>query len=303
MGPDDGLRRLVRIALSGVAPLVLAACVVLLDLVGVSNTGADLHDLFLTTALCGASSMALIETVKRLSAVRAAFQLRLVRAELLRLGMARAVELPSFRAAELDRRGLEQQVALLRSESLALADYLRNVIADQVLVPLGLGRIDSAFNLPVEQLMPQLADVLALVRLDQGSERWVPRGWFDDRNPIGPRLVDVMFRPLGLPRDSVRPGVDSHSVYVNDDSDQGRITDRITSRFLEQLQIRVGNRWRHYVRATAAWVAGALGLAIAYWGPGDVLVSRATPIAALAVGGFLAWLARDLTAAVERWRR
>jgi hypothetical protein len=287
---DKSLRpRLVRAVLSGVAPLLLAAAVVIVDPFVASDRKVDLHSLLFTTVLCGVGAMVLIETVKRLLGVRSAFQLQLVRADLLRLAHERTAEVSRRLAVDAE----DQTSANARLEG--AVEY---AIHEQVLVPMGLGRIDSAFNLPVEQMVPQLADVLALASLRANPD--AHGVYAAELNQIaevsGPDLTDLLFRSeVSDSRNSTRDYLDRPDV--------SRAAERVMSRFLEQLQIRVGNRWRHYVRASAAWVSGSLGLAVAAWAPPDVLVSSATPIAALLGGGFLAWFARDLTAAVERWRR
>lgn len=63
-----------------------------------------------------------------------------------------------------------------------------------------------------------------------------------------------------------------------------------------------GYRWRNYVRSTAMWLSGLFGIAI-------VEASRVTGpdrgldiLAALLVGGFFSWFARDITASIERLR-
>ncbi len=70
---------------------------------------------------------------------------------------------------------------------------------------------------------------------------------------------------------------------------------------LDQLQISVADRWRRYVQGTALWLSGAYGLALGYLlnMPGRSVYV----IAGLFIGGFFAWLARDLAGGIERWRR
>jgi len=70
---------------------------------------------------------------------------------------------------------------------------------------------------------------------------------------------------------------------------------------LDQLQISVGDRWRRYVQGTALWLSGAYGLALGYLL--DMPGRSVYVIAGLFIGGFFAWLARDLAGGVERWRR
>jgi hypothetical protein len=72
---------------------------------------------------------------------------------------------------------------------------------------------------------------------------------------------------------------------------------------VDALQIAVGEGWRRYVRSTAVLVSGLLGLALARFADLDPSAIGAYVLAALLLGGFLAWFLRDVTAVVERWRR
>jgi hypothetical protein len=80
------------------------------------------------------------------------------------------------------------------------------------------------------------------------------------------------------------------------------VGDQISSA-IDQLQIRLAGRWRHYLRVTAWWLAGVVALLLALLAPGLGVDSAVYVLAALALGGFFAWLARDVTAAVEGLRR
>jgi hypothetical protein len=71
---------------------------------------------------------------------------------------------------------------------------------------------------------------------------------------------------------------------------------------IDQLQISVGHRWRRYVRATAVWLSGLIGIAIVEASHVSNTARGLDILAALLVGGFVAWFTRDVAALVERLR-
>jgi hypothetical protein len=132
------------------------------------------------------------------------------------------------------------------------------------------------FNLPIEQLVAQirLAADVAIVNPQQhrallvalaGSESL----WLD--------VEDNSVQQLELAH-QVRAGIDA-------------------------LQISIGESWRRYVRALAVSISGLVGLLLASFAGIEGRAGEIYVLASLVLGGFFAWLARDLTAAVERWRR
>jgi hypothetical protein len=71
---------------------------------------------------------------------------------------------------------------------------------------------------------------------------------------------------------------------------------------VDQLQITLGERWRRYVQSAAVWISGAYGIALARATVEPLTGEGRFVIAAVILGGPLAWLFRDLAAAVERAR-
>jgi len=141
--------------------------------------------------------------------------------------------------------------------------------------------VGGAFNLPAEQLSAQVA--AAAERASQESARYE-------------ELILALCPSLS--RDDLR-SMQRHR------ADRGAGPDpavdlpyRIASA-IDQLQIRLGGRWRHYLQITAWSLTGPIALLLA--------VAEETPatfvLAALVFGGFFAWLARDLSAIAERLRR
>ena len=72
---------------------------------------------------------------------------------------------------------------------------------------------------------------------------------------------------------------------------------------VDALHIDVGEGWRNYVRGTAIWLSGSVGLVTVLWSDVNGRDAGAYMLSSLLLGGFLAWVLRDLAAAVERWRR
>lgn len=71
---------------------------------------------------------------------------------------------------------------------------------------------------------------------------------------------------------------------------------------IDRLQATLGYRWRNYVRSTAMWLSGLFGIAIVEASRVTGLERGLDILAALLVGGFFSWLARDITASIERLR-
>ena len=71
---------------------------------------------------------------------------------------------------------------------------------------------------------------------------------------------------------------------------------------IDQLQVSVGHRWRRYVRSAAVGLSGLIGIAIVEASLVPTRQRGLDILAALLVGGFVAWFARDVAALVERLR-
>jgi hypothetical protein len=70
---------------------------------------------------------------------------------------------------------------------------------------------------------------------------------------------------------------------------------------IDSLQLAVGERWRRSIQAASVLAAALAGLLIQLAHPSETRWLYVT--AAVLIGGPLAWTIRDLTAAIERWRR
>lgn len=154
----------------------------------------------------------------------------------------------------------------------------------QLLKALSMSRSESAaaiFDLPIEQLSAQISSAadFALTKPDEfkrflsrltneKSEKSVPAS---PAEPKGTAISDLDLHYY------VRAGIDS-------------------------LQATVGYRWRNYVRTTAMWLSGLFGVVIVEASSVPARERGLDVLASLVIGGFISWLARDITAAIERLR-
>jgi hypothetical protein len=127
------------------------------------------------------------------------------------------------------------------------------------------------FDLPIEQLCAQVSGAADLALESPNGE------YVDFLNSLaGKSLTDARGNQIQSSH-SIRAGID-------------------------QLQVSVGHRWRAYIRATAVWLSGLIGIAIVVASPSPAHQRGLDILAAVLVGGFISWFARDITAVVERLR-
>jgi len=127
----------------------------------------------------------------------------------------------------------------------------------------GRAGVASVFNLPPEQLTGQIGQLVE-----------VP---LDEHPPAAPHLMRALATG-DRPETAVPVAID-------------------------QLHVILIGRWRHYLQATTWWLSGAVGLVVAMTHVVPSVNSGTQVMAALVLGGFFAWLTRDIVAAVERLRR
>jgi hypothetical protein len=72
---------------------------------------------------------------------------------------------------------------------------------------------------------------------------------------------------------------------------------------LDAFEASLAFRWQRMLRLSACALAGACGLVTATFSGADIGAVAVSTGAAFVFGGFFAWLARDLVAVVEGWRR
>jgi hypothetical protein len=143
----------------------------------------------------------------------------------------------------------------------------------------GRSRFADVFNLPAEQLTAQIAMVTD--QLIQQQRASAP-------------LLEVLIS-AGL-----ESRIDTETVASTEEI-WSAVSFEVSAA-IDQLQIYLAGRWRHYLQLTSWWLAGGFGLALAASHVINVNALAAT-IVALVAGGFVAWFARDLTAIAEGLRR
>ncbi|MCX5061399.1 hypothetical protein OOK12_31050 [Streptomyces sp. NBC_00452] len=156
----------------------------------------------------------------------------------------------------------------------------------------GTDRSTYATDLPIEQLVAQISTAVDIALTRPSRYRFLLACLAGDKN-----LSKLLNDGGGSPTDDEgaadgEGATAAMSVYYMQRVQAG----------VDQLQVSVGERWRHYVQATAVWVSGAYGVALSSAGSSWDARPRYI-IAALIIGGPLAWILRDITAVIERWRR
>lgn len=270
---------------SGLLPAVFAGYILLVALVALPvlhPAGPVPLARFVGSVLFSAvAAMALLETVKRLLPLRGAYNRRQVAVWLReRYPEQGAVCMGQLiRAMDLDepiRRQLEStdpQLDLIVGRAWERVGFLGP----------GLGGV---FNLPAEQFSAQVA---------AAAERAV-------RDPA--RYQELLLALcVGMDRDALA------GLYPGGEPDDVRRREAVAdveyriATAIDQLQIRLAGRWRHYLQATAWWLTGLVALLLALIDRTPAVHSATLVVVALLFGGFFAWLARDVSAVVERLRR
>jgi hypothetical protein len=157
------------------------------------------------------------------------------------------------------------------------------------------------FDLPTEQLCAQIsiAADLAMSRPNDFAELLLAL-----TGPSGLKQIDALAQPsLVL--------ADGHIIREPDEDNLEPVYDNMAYPLVSQgvrtgvdlLQISLGQRWRRGIQWSAVIVSGGLGVVAAFLLREPVTTQVLLGVAALVLGGFFAWLVRDLVAIVERARR
>jgi len=137
--------------------------------------------------------------------------------------------------------------------------------------------VRRVFNLPTEQLTAQISAAV-------------------DRALLEPSRYPALFTALaGAPITDTR-----------DENDEGRaeyLRAQSVRAGVDQLQIVLGESWRRNLQGAALWIAGAFGLLFGSASAVDDGAEARYVLAAILLGGSIAWIVRDIVAVVERARR
>ena len=265
--------------------------------------------LLAVAALTGTASMAIVQVAKNLFNLRGLYQERQIRQWLADRGSDHDYRSFSQLLEGLGLKAASQ--ALNKGEAQPTPDT--GTTSPQTTKwrwPLDVDRAEVRrfFGLPIEQLTPQIGAVaelasaegnrLALLKSLAGKSGWPKIDQFAARTS-GPSPTPAAGQPAAQ-----TGGQPVAQTGQEDEEVELRLElAHLIRGGLDQLQVSIGERWRHYARATAAWLSGALALIMSYvvhLSPG---VRTVSVLSALILGGFFSWLARDLVAVVERIRR
>ncbi|MGR6962974.1 hypothetical protein ACU610_00690 [Geodermatophilus sp. URMC 61] len=181
--------------------------------------------------------------------------------------------------------------------------------------PYGLRAELAWYDVPLEQLIAQMGGIaekeLLALEADSGSSdtRQVPAllGALTKMEEM--QLTTSMPVPAPtLPSQySIRRRRDEPMTmeYREVPGDEAEVRARLEAA-LDELQIVIGARWRRCLRLSGCLLAACItyiAIAVAYYPQGDGAALLPFLPSAFILGGFISWLARDLVAAVERWRR
>jgi hypothetical protein len=267
--------KLLTTMLATTLPLLMATLIVFYAFVAADVSYADkgvmspvcsqVRNLLWFGAFSGVLSMALVEVAKRLFGIRGLYQRRQIRQWFVERSDPSGGQ--SAFAELLVAVGLNKAEGSQRQQK---RSGLKRLRFEQDL--------ERFFDLPMEQLAAQVSDAVEVAITNPREYRSMLAGLGAPPNDYGAKgggLTHEVERNLAL---SARAGIDA-------------------------LQISVGERWRRYVRSTAVWVSGAVGVLLTRYGDFTEASRPTFILTALFLGGAVAWSARDVSAGLEKWRR
>lgn len=252
------------------------------------SVSAKVGDLLSFGLLCGLMSYATVEVTKRLTTARGRFQASVVW-RWMAAGIAGATR--GLEGAPPPSYPFSQLVLSLAGGRLSVAGPQRPFAparhySDSALLPASV--VYRVFNVVPEQLVAQMAGVADVAGVDPSRAflLWA----FLGRAPLLER-VEESRRPR---RDRpVEPFEPRREELLDAQDLRGA---------LDALQVSLTQGWRRLVQLLAVALAGVYGVGL-FWAGGLTDNGEARYLfAGLLLGGPIAWVVRDLTAAVERLR-
>jgi hypothetical protein len=272
-------------------------------------------------AAIGVASAGVVQVAKQLSGIRGYFQRSWVKewmedrvsngllwnrwiadhAELVTGGTAAAT-------AEGSLATLAEKIAKVQRERAA------SELEEALLGGLSRREFTKVFDLSTEQLCAQvsIAADLAMNRPNEFSELLLAL-----TGPAGLKQIDALTSPANvLPDGEItrEPPPESTEGEPGEDNEENTaraLAAQVAYPLVAQgvragvdlLQISLGQRWRRGVQWSAVVVSGSLGAMGAFLLREPLAAQILLGVTALILGGFFAWLARDLVAIIERARR
>jgi hypothetical protein len=179
-------------------------------------------------------------------------------------------------------------------------------------------RRTAPFDLPIEQLTAQLG-----AALDQITSSvitlpivWDPvneSGLFSEvPSPLTQSRFDLINAVAGRPffvfhSSPSTPSGDGPSTTSKDGADPQRDMEGVLRAALDSgldnLQLSIGSGWKRLVRLSAAIISAIAALTVSVLNNVSVTAMLVSVVGAFILGGFFAWLSRDIVAVLERWRQ
>jgi hypothetical protein len=247
-----------------------------------AESGVDLHrgsvaaqvgDLLVFALACGVLAYATVELVKRLTGLRGSVNLSVVQT-----WMRDAYR---FREEYSLPRRPPRTKWLEGGEHLVLA-RLRKFPRDPfllLLVALGPRNLGAVFDLPPERLVAQISTAIDVALFS--PKEYSP-------------LLDVV---SGFSPDESGSAVDQDGQLLGSrEAQQLRLS-------LDELQTLLTQTWRRIVQSGAVWLAGVYGVATTFAGGLSGTNQARYLLAALILGGPIAWAIRDVTAVLGKMRQ
>lgn len=273
---------LINIALIG---LVLCAGL----LIGRAKLGFDDHrpvseqtrDMLWFALLCGLAAFATIEILKRVFGVRGLYQLRMT-------------------GAWLERRGS------------SASSFDGFYVIYELVRAMGVGKSDRdvprVFNLPTEQLTAQISAAADRALIDPSRYRALVTALSGEpeREPDAMPAKDAGRSPEDpkpAPKDPEQAAAEAKRAAEEAERRADYLLSQSVRAGVDQLQIALGESWRRTLQGAALWIAGAFGLLFSTASKADDGAETRYVLAAVLLGGTIAWIVRDLVAVVERARR
>jgi hypothetical protein len=263
--------RLVRALLAGAFPFAVIGAIVALGLVWELRGGRTITppatlaaQLFGVSVVAGVASMATVQVVKSLLGIRGLYQWRQVKAWFGRPPHGSDKGFTEFLGA-LGAAGTNDQQALR---------YL--------------------FDLPIELVCAQVSGAADVAMAD-------PQRFRAFLECLAGESEFSRFKKSEQAGPNPSPPAQAGSP-AGDGADAQIQLSHYVRTGIDRLQVSVGYRWRTYIRATAVWLSGLIGIAIVEVSHPPSRERGLYILASVLVGGFVSWFARDFVAAVERLR-
>ena len=174
----------------------------------------------------------------------------------------------------------------------------------------------ATFDLPLEQLTAQLSAVLdqitsSVIALpvvwdpvgESGTLKQIPSPLIERRLQLINAVVGRQFfvSPSSTPSGNNPPAKLSENIDLQHEMEA--VLRATLDSGLDNLQLSIGSGWKRTIRMSAAVIAAISALTVSVLYNVSVTVLLVSAVGAFILGGFFAWLSRDLVAVVERWRR